>query len=482
MEKSSHSFQRRNQIKKNERHDSFSHEIDSQVLHPILISGPKIDRYKYSNHEVLLSCRFVISGCISYRGSSKAFTLLSEFLHIGSPHYSTIRLWVLRVGYYELMKPKEFRSDWVYIIDYTMTIGIEKCLVILGVPLSNLRENGFNLSLPCVNILHLSITKHANSQVVQNALSQTSDEAGVPIEIISDYGADVKKGIDEFCKKHSQVNFVYDVTHLSGCILKRIVESDNVWVELSGKIELCKHKTKQSIFSFLSPPCQRNKSRYLNLEGLIKWARQVKIYENKGDFSDIENEIRQNGYLVNRKRYRCPEPEILEKAVGIFTEKFGWVKQYYAHFEEYDLYMKVINKIKGEIGIHGLSKHILNKLERLFVEEELTQKAVSLKDELMQKIEQYLPKGSKETDTYLGRSDIIESLFGKYKYYCSEGSMMGLTQSVLIMGAVTSRMDQDTISNAMEFSTLKKIKDWTNINIGETTYAKRKKVMGLIDS
>ena|ERR1035437_295863 len=144
--------------------------------------------------------------------------------------------------------------------------------------------------------------------------------------------------------------------------------------------------------------------------------------------------------------------------------------------------MKVINKIKGEIGIHGLSKHILNKLERLFVEEELTQKAVSLKDELMQKIEQYLPKGSKETDAYLGRSDIIESLFGKYKYYCSEGSMMGLTQSVLIMGAVTSRMDQDTISNAMEFSTLKKIKDWTNINIGETTYAKRKKVMGLIDS
>jgi hypothetical protein len=71
-------------------------------------------------------------------------------------------------------------------------------------------------------------------------------------------------------------------------------------------------------------------------------------------------------------------------------------------------------------------------------------------------------------------SNIIESLFGKYKYYCSEGSMMGLTQSLLIMGAFTSKMDQETISNAMEFSKLKKIKDWADINIGETTYAKRK--------
>jgi hypothetical protein len=377
------------------------------------------------------------------------------------------------------MKPKEFRSDWVYIIDYTMTIGIEKCLVILGVPLSNLRKNGFNLSLPDVNILHLSITKHANSQIVQDALSQTSNKSGVPIEIISDYGADVKKGIDEFCKKHSQVNFIYDVTHLSGCILKRIVESDNMWLELSAKIELCKHKTKQSVLSFLSPPCQRNKSRYLNLEGLIKWARQVKIYENKGDFSDIENEIRQNGYLINRKRYNCPESEVSEKAIEIFIEKFGWMKQYYAHFEEYGQYMKVINKIKGEIGIHGLSKHILTKLENQFVEEGLSLKAGNLKEELMHKIEQYLPKGTKETDAYLGRSDIIESLFGKYKYYCSEGSMMGLTQSVLIMGAVTSKMDQETISNAMEFSKLKKIKDWTDINIGETIYAKRKRVMNL---
>ena len=58
------------------------------------------------------------------------------------PHFTTVRLWLLRLGYYKLHRPKEQASDWVWIIDHSNPIGQEKCFVILGVRLSQLPPPG----------------------------------------------------------------------------------------------------------------------------------------------------------------------------------------------------------------------------------------------------------------------------------------------------------------------------------------------------
>ena len=58
------------------------------------------------------------------------------------PHYTTVRFWLLRVGLHKLNRPKEQASDWVWIIDHSNQIGKEKCLVILGVRVSQLPQPG----------------------------------------------------------------------------------------------------------------------------------------------------------------------------------------------------------------------------------------------------------------------------------------------------------------------------------------------------
>ena len=50
------------------------------------------------------------------------------------------RLWLLRLGYYKLMRDKEKASDWVWIVDHSIQLGNQKCFVILGARLSSLPE------------------------------------------------------------------------------------------------------------------------------------------------------------------------------------------------------------------------------------------------------------------------------------------------------------------------------------------------------
>ena len=54
-----------------------------------------------------------------------------------------MRNWLGRVGLYELQREKEYRSDWVFIIDLTAGIGKQKCLVILGVSQQYLESEVF---------------------------------------------------------------------------------------------------------------------------------------------------------------------------------------------------------------------------------------------------------------------------------------------------------------------------------------------------
>ena len=190
-----------------------------------------------------------------------------------------------------MQKTKTRREDWAYIVDYTIAASKNKCLAILGVPLNYLRKQAFNLKMKDVILLHLSVTPKATWEVTYNALIETSKQTGIPQEIISDHGADIKKGIEEFCSIHQQIHYVYDVSHLSACSLKFILSNDPNWDSFIKRLSRCKHQTKQSTLSFLSPPSQRAKARYMNTGQMISWAEKILQYQERGDFLLIVKSI-----------------------------------------------------------------------------------------------------------------------------------------------------------------------------------------------
>ena len=71
----------------------------------------------------------------SWQGIQKMFELWSQFFHLPTPNFTTIRQWFLKLGLFELLRPKQRRNDWIFIIDTIFGQGDKRCFV-----LGNLRE------------------------------------------------------------------------------------------------------------------------------------------------------------------------------------------------------------------------------------------------------------------------------------------------------------------------------------------------------
>ena len=100
--------------------------------------------HNYSIGQIMLFISLVLSTTTSFRGASRAMELFYTSLHLSFkvPSWSTGRLWVLRLGYYKLTRSKQIANDWVWIIDHTVQLGSEKCLVIVGFRLSTFTTCG----------------------------------------------------------------------------------------------------------------------------------------------------------------------------------------------------------------------------------------------------------------------------------------------------------------------------------------------------
>ena len=86
-----------------------------------------------------LFLRLVLQG-VSLRGVPRVLEVISQALGLALPipHWTTGRLWLLRLGHALLTRTLQKADDWVWLIDHSVQIGQEKCLVILGIRLRDL--------------------------------------------------------------------------------------------------------------------------------------------------------------------------------------------------------------------------------------------------------------------------------------------------------------------------------------------------------
>jgi hypothetical protein len=164
--------------------------------------------HHYSVGHVELFLALVLSAAVSLRGTKRVFEIVGDTLCLPwtCPSWSTGRLWLLRVGYYKLTRPKEQADDWVWIVDHSVQLGLEKGLVILGVRLSELPPPERCLEHKDVEPIALFPVKKSNGDVVYQQLEETIEQTGVPREIVGDKGSDLQAGIRKFCQVHPETD------------------------------------------------------------------------------------------------------------------------------------------------------------------------------------------------------------------------------------------------------------------------------------
>jgi hypothetical protein len=411
--------------------------------------------HHYSVDHITLFITLVLSSATSLRCASRIINTVVIFFNfsVKCPSWFAGRLWLLRLGFYKLTRAKEKASDWVWIVDHTVQIGQEKCLVILGIRLSKLPCPNRCLSHEDVEPIALLPVKKSNGEIIYQQLKEVAEKTGVPREIISDKGTDLHAGIKQYCEEHPKTCAIYDIKHKSAVLLKKELKDDYVWHEFIKLSNETKKAIQQTELAHLCPPNQKAKSRYMNIDTLVKWGRKTQAFYDAND----------KGNFVEKQR---------------LYEELGWISQFRKELKEWEELIEVASIIESFIRKEGIYIGCHDKLKQ-------EKKLKKLGDRAKKFSSQYLDFVKKEEskvrlgERLLGSSEVIESVFGKLKRVEQDQGKSGFTGLLLSVAAMVSTTTRDVVQKAMETVPTSKVHDWCKKNIGTSIQAKRKKAFSL---
>ncbi len=433
-----------------EKDSLFNDEQKDNVGNELFNIVPK--NHTYTLGHIMLFLLLVLSSTTSLRGASRCMEIVFPFFgfELPLPSWSAGRLWLLRLGYYKLVRAKMIAEDWVWIIDHTIQIGVEKCLVILGIRLNDLPEAGTCIGHKDVEIIDMIPVKRSDGKIVYEQLTEAIETTGVPREIVGDNGSDLKAGIEKFCNEHPGACYVYDIKHKTAAVLKQVLLKDEKWAAFVKFASRAKVKVQQTPLAPLAPPQQRSKARYMNIGRLVKWGgRMLEITENPKIQSDLEYDQKQ------------------------VASKLGQISEYRDSLEEWRELVQVVETTEVYVREQGLSRDCHKGLEKLPGLEVETEKAINVKEQLIEFVQKESLKAEPE-ERLLGSSEVIESLFGKLKYLERDQAKSGVTGLLLSIGAFVSETSDQVVQKAMETVRTCDITKWCKKMIGKTVQSKRK--------
>lgn len=376
------------------------------------------------------------------------------------PCHETIRSWVLRLGLFLLRRPLQKADDWLFIFDHTTSLGKRNCLLILGIRLSTLSSDAFAPQHHNVVVLDLAVSDKADAEHVHQRLQAACSRVGVPRQIVSDHASNLVKAIALFQEDHPEVVDTYDVTHQLALVLERQLSKDPQWQGFQKSCSQSLWQLQKSVGAFLVPPRQRTKARYMNVAGHIAWAQNVLALlegENRAELA---------------KQLGLPEVE-----AGVWLEgKLGWLRSYAGAVGRYGRMMSVVRTVEAEVKRVGLGRQTAERIRTdLAVSGTLTADVSELVTEIMDYLKREggkIPEGKQ----WLGSSDVIESLFGKYKVVSGRAPFCEVGASVLALAVLSVAWNAELVTEALQEVSNEDVQAWQQNAIGLSTLAKGHRV------
>jgi hypothetical protein len=427
-------------------------------LAPAELSAPK--GHRHSLLVIRLCLRWYLDAHVSLRGVSEILlslvSVLGDPLTLSLPYHQTVRSWLLRCGLFLLRRCVPPRSDWVWIIDGTIRIGQKKCLMILGVSLEQLRACQGALEHHQVVVLDLWVPVHCTGLDVEKRLKDLAGRVGVPKQIVSDHGSELSKGVRLFQAANPVVIDTYDVTHKLACLVKAELKADPRWEEFLRYCTSTLFQLQQSRGAFLTPPGPRSLERYMNVDRHTEWA------------------VRMLAVLA------MPDKTLVAELLGLdeqeahsfLEEKLGWLRGFRQEATRFQRLIGAVKQTEEEVKNHGLSGQTAARLWKRMATQ--LRRDASLR-EFLRGLKGYLKEeGSKVPvgQSWLGTSDVIESLFGKYKCFLEKSPDGEVGASVLALPLLTVDLTAELVQEALLTVSAQDVRSWANDSLGPSTQSK----------
>jgi hypothetical protein len=259
----------------------------------------------------------------------------------------------------------------------------------------------------------------STGEEVSKALYATSQRTGiVPRFVLSDRGSDLLLGLKEFQKMTgSNVVVMYDICHKIAREYEKMFTDNPDWEEFKEKANYCKKQLHCTNGVSFAPPAQRKKARYLNVDIIIGWA--VKILQYNGPWDER------------------------------VYEKIKWVHSYERQIKTWSQWVEVGKHFRDQLRISGFGPHteklIIERISQLSMAESTQQLVCTLLNFVSEEVSK-LSAGERTP----GTTEVIESLFGYFKYVKNSlwDENGGIGRLILTMASRVGELTSELIQNA----------------------------------
>jgi hypothetical protein len=366
------------------------------------------------------------------------------------PCANTGRIWLLRLGLYELTRPKPKADDWVWILDHTVQLGGMKALVIVGVRLSPWEEQRGPLRHEDLAVLDVKPMRHSSGQAVEARLEAVAQQMGAPRAIVGDGGTDLKCGIASFQKTHRGVARLYDIKHKMALLLQRQLERDPRWAKFIGCVNQTRARVLLTDLAFLVPPDLKAKSRYLNLPPLAAWG------QNTLNFVDHPRDL--PGKPVDRKA---------------LEEKLGWLREYREALYHWSVLLAIAKTAEHYVRHEGYHAAATEQLRERLDGLAINAAAQAMETATLEFVAEQSAQ-ARSGERLIGSSEVLESLIGKYKHLQGTHNRGGMTPQLLAFGAVVMKKTTETIRSALAAVRTRDVLQWCQQHLGLSVQGQRR--------
>ncbi len=416
----------------NWRNKSQSKQLVIKGLRRKIKRGDKAKGHHYCQLIVTLSVLLRIIGGCSYGSIVKILQILNELLDWQMkkiPCENSVQNWVSKIGLFRLSQTKtELQGKQVsLIIDESIRLGQEKLLLILSVPFKKLKSAA--LCFSSVKVIYMKGQKSWTGEKISTLLEELKETYGFKLKnVLSDEDSKIVKA----CRL-SSVPHLADFTHVVATCLRRSFENSHEFKSYTKLVSSYLAKGGNRPLSYLYPPKQRTKARFMNLGRVVKWSKGIidRFQQLNEEESNFFQHLPKHTSII-KALSDCLQ---IAKLISLPFKTKGLSDKTLQNAR------KQITELKKRHGIYlnSFASHLQGYLD---------------------KYQQFL--GLTNGSQVHACSEIIESIFGKYKKKANNYALTGLTNlnlEIPLWGLNQKQISQMVIQ-ALEQNSISKLKQW----------------------
>jgi hypothetical protein len=397
---------------------------------------------------------------VSFRSVPRILDLLQS-LAIASvtwvPHFTSVIRWTLRIGVDRLEAVQTQSERWIAIMDCSIDIGVQKALVVLRVNLDALCERQGALTLEDVQCIGIQIGPIWNGETVKKALRGIFKKAGKPAAILKDGGTDLNKGVGLWREEDGakQTWVIDDIGHVVANALKAEFSGLKAFEQFLDVVSRGSSRIRQTVLAILIPPKVRTKGRFQSISRVATWAEKM--------LEMISGSGRAAEESVTTRLRRAFE--------GLSSQRL--------FIERLSFECRIASQVMELLKNHGLNQATYRKTKELI--EQLPERSM-VRTRVQNWLDRHLRIQSRlgmGQQALAVSSDIIESLFGKFKITVQRCPLAEMTSMILTIPALCGTLTARDVEQALHRVSHQDLQAWTKVHVPPTMLQFRRKTFEL---